>query len=117
MRRKLAVGQHNCDFSRGVERVMSSLADLTDFRSKLRRWGEKETAGLVAIREKMGSLLTDCPQFPEAVGDRKLLRFFKGVCHTFHSSYFVSSLAHIFKLSCCTHTQDMGTMWIKHVKC
>ena len=49
------------------------------FRGKLKRWNEKETTGLMEIRARLGSLLTCRPQFPEVVGDRKLLRFFRGI--------------------------------------
>ena len=47
------------------------------FKQKLKRWNEHETAGLVEIRARLFSLLKNRPQFPEVVGDRKLLRFLK----------------------------------------
>ena len=49
------------------------------FKKKLKRWNENETAGLVEIRARLFSLLKNRPQFPEVVGDRKLLRFLKGM--------------------------------------
>lgn len=42
------------------------------------RWNEEETKLIAIVREKLGPLLTDRPQYPEVVGDRKILRFLRG---------------------------------------
>jgi len=41
-------------------------------------WSEQETNFLKSVRERLGEKLTSCPQYPEVVGDRKLLRFSRG---------------------------------------
>jgi hypothetical protein len=42
------------------------------------RWTEQETQAITEFRGRLGSLLTHRPQYPEIVGDRKLLRFLRG---------------------------------------
>lgn len=44
----------------------------------MRRWTEVETNGLAEIRQRLGNELASIAQNPEVVGDRKLLRFFRG---------------------------------------
>jgi len=81
------------------------MSDLDEFRAKLNRWTEKETAGIAEIRRRLGTSLAARPQFPEVyqnqrikllellecnsinilsfkvVGDRKILRFLRGHNH------------------------------------
>ena len=45
--------------------------------TKLKQWSDVETDMLRRVREKLGTKLTARPQFPEAVGDRKLIRFIR----------------------------------------
>mmetsp|Transcript_25185 Transcript_25185/g.25395 ORF Transcript_25185/g.25395 Transcript_25185/m.25395 type:complete len:327 (+) Transcript_25185:192-1172(+) len=45
------------------------------------RWSPEETAILAQIRSRLGAKLAARPQFPEVVGDRKLLRFVRGHNH------------------------------------
>ena len=52
--------------------------NMEEFKRRLQRWGERETAAIAQVRARLGALLINRPQFPEVVGDRKLLRFFKG---------------------------------------
>lgn len=42
------------------------------------RWSAQETELLSQLRKRLGKVLTECPQYPEVVGDRKLLRFLRG---------------------------------------
>ena len=42
------------------------------------RWTEQEEKSLAEVRSKLHSLLAARPQYPEVVGDRKLLRFIRG---------------------------------------
>ena len=42
------------------------------------RWSEEESKLVAEVRERLGSLLTDRPQYPEVVGDRKIIRFLRG---------------------------------------
>lgn len=44
----------------------------------MRRWNETETRALEEIRRRLHDELQTIDQNPEAVGDRKLLRFFRG---------------------------------------
>ena len=45
------------------------------------RWTIEEQNELREVRERLGPLLKSRPQFPEVVGDRKLLRFLRGHNH------------------------------------
>ena len=45
------------------------------------RWSVQETAEVAEVRLKLGDLLTNRPQFPEVVGDRKIIRFLRGHDH------------------------------------
>lgn len=56
----------------------TQILNMEEFKRRLQRWGERETAAIAEIRARLGALLINRPQFPEVVGDRKLLRFFKG---------------------------------------
>ena len=42
------------------------------------RWSEEEVAALAELRTLVGDRLRSVPQYPEVVGDRKLLRFLRG---------------------------------------
>eukprot|EP01041_Mallomonas_annulata_P010163 gene10163-21183_t len=42
------------------------------------RWNTQETALLEEVRKRLGDKLSARPQYPEVVGDRKLLRFLRG---------------------------------------
>lgn len=42
------------------------------------RWSDKESSLLVEIRKRLHSKLIARPQYPEVVGDRKLIRFLRG---------------------------------------
>lgn len=46
-----------------------------------RLWTAQEDELLVAVRDRLGEKLTSCPQYPEVVGDRKLIRFIRGHNH------------------------------------
>jgi len=46
-----------------------------------RRWIEKEELLLAEIRRRLKDEIADRPQFPEVVGDRRLLRFLRGQQH------------------------------------
>eukprot|EP01038_Epipyxis_sp_PR26KG_P013277 gene13277-17790_t len=41
------------------------------------RWIESEAKSLKELREKLSDVINVCPQFPEIVGDRRLLRFLR----------------------------------------
>lgn len=43
-----------------------------------RQWSEVEEDLLRQVRERLKAKLADRPQYPEVVGDRKLLRFLRG---------------------------------------
>lgn len=45
------------------------------------RWTKEETAAIAEMKHRLGSLLTDRPQFPEVVGERKMIRFLRGHDH------------------------------------
>lgn len=45
------------------------------------RWNDIETKKIAEIRARLGPLLLDRPQFPDVVGDRKLVRFLRGHDH------------------------------------
>jgi hypothetical protein len=45
---------------------------------KLRRWSDEETAGLLELKRRLAVQLESIDQNPEVIGDRKLLRFFRG---------------------------------------
>ena len=45
------------------------------------RWNADEEKQLAQLKEKLGNLLFDRPQFPDVVGDRKLIRFLRGHDH------------------------------------
>jgi hypothetical protein len=45
---------------------------------KLRRWSDEEAAGLLELKRRLAVQLESIDQNPEVVGDRKLLRFFRG---------------------------------------
>lgn len=45
---------------------------------KLRRWSDEEIAGLVELKRRLAVQLQSIDQNPEVIGDRKLLRFFRG---------------------------------------
>lgn len=47
----------------------------------MRRWSEHEQNGLDIIRARLGPELATVGQFPDTVGDRKLLRFLRGHGH------------------------------------
>jgi hypothetical protein len=44
----------------------------------MRRWNETDTQALAQLRERLAEDLLSVDQNPETVGDRKLLRFFRG---------------------------------------
>ena len=44
----------------------------------MRRWTDEDTKALAELRATIGDRLSSVPQFPEVVGDRKLLRFLRG---------------------------------------
>lgn len=44
----------------------------------MNRWSEEETAALVEIRRRLKDELAAAGQYPEVIGDRKLLRFYRG---------------------------------------
>ena len=45
------------------------------------RWSAEETKKIAQIRARLGPVLLDRPQFPDVVGDRKLVRFLRGHEH------------------------------------
>ena len=45
------------------------------------RWSDHETELLKAVRHRLHDKLCARPQFPEVVGDRKLIRFLRGHDH------------------------------------
>jgi len=52
------------------------------------RWNDLETKGIAHVRSKLADLISCAPQYPEVVGDRKIIRFLRGhdydlekVCH------------------------------------
>ena len=45
------------------------------------RWNAEETKKIAQIRARLGPLLLDRPQFPDVVGDRKLVRVLRGHEH------------------------------------
>ncbi len=44
----------------------------------MNRWSEQDLNALKAVRTKLKSVLSSRPQYPDVVGDRKLLRFIRG---------------------------------------
>ena len=44
----------------------------------MKRWSDEDTKALAELRAAIGDRLSSVPQFPEVVGDRKLLRFLRG---------------------------------------
>ena len=42
------------------------------------RYSALEMEKLSQLKEKLGTKLSEAPQFPEVIGDRKLLRFLRG---------------------------------------
>ena len=44
----------------------------------LQRWTTEETGLIAEVRDRLGDLLTGRPQYPDVVGDRKIIRFLRG---------------------------------------
>ena len=44
----------------------------------MKRWSDVEQNGLDTIRSRLKEELLSVEQYPDSVGDRKLLRFFRG---------------------------------------
>jgi hypothetical protein len=42
------------------------------------QWSDQEVELLAQVRERLKDKLADRPQYPEVVGDRKLIRFLRG---------------------------------------
>lgn len=42
------------------------------------RWSKFETDSVQEVRKRLAGILTERPQFPEVVGERKILRFLRG---------------------------------------
>ena len=56
---------------------MSSFAE----EGTKQRWSDHETELLKIVRERLHDKLNARPQYPEVVGDRKLIRFLRGHDH------------------------------------
>ncbi len=63
--------------SNAVDQPLPPAIDL----SKFNRWSLAETTEIEIIRKRLGSLLTDRPQYPDVVGDRKIVRYLRGHEH------------------------------------
>jgi hypothetical protein len=54
------------------------MADLDAFRAKLARWSPKEVSAIDEIRRRLSTKIAARTQYPEVIGDRKILRFLRG---------------------------------------
>ena len=54
---------------------------------ELHRWSVDEERQLSQLKGRLGNLLLDRPQFPDVVGDRKLIRFLRGHEHNVDKAY------------------------------
>eukprot|EP01041_Mallomonas_annulata_P007024 gene7024-14292_t len=51
------------------------------------RWSDEETSLIFEMRRRLDCQLSDRPQFPEVVGDRRILRFLRGFNHNIENSF------------------------------
>jgi hypothetical protein len=53
----------------------------TSSSSTFAKWSPEETAEIAVVRQRLGALLTDRPQYPDVVGDRKIVRYLRYYGH------------------------------------
>jgi hypothetical protein len=59
------------------------------------RWSLEEQRHIAAVRDRLQDLLTASPQYPEVVGDRKIVRFLRG--HSYDVEKVVGMMSNFLK--------------------